>query len=63
MPKKNPIQKLREEQDLSLRAFAEKVGVDFSTVWRWETGAQAPTLAKLRKVATAFDVPVSSLLG
>lgn len=62
MSKSSPIKKLREEKKLSLRAFAEKADVDFTTVWRWETGAQEPTIATLKKVARAFHVRVESLL-
>lgn len=48
----HPITKHREDNSLTLDAFAKKVGVNKSTVLRWERGKPL-SLAMARKIAKA----------
>lgn len=64
VPTPDEIKALRKQLGLSQEALAEKLGVSFSTVNRWERGHRAPTkLALLRLEALArgrssvLDVP------
>src|SRR5262245_7749698 len=36
------LSEIREERDLTRRAFAELIGFDENTVWKMETGRQEP---------------------
>jgi DNA-binding transcriptional regulator YiaG len=39
------IQQIREAAGLSRKEFAKSMGVDYDTVWAWETGRQQPSLS------------------
>ena len=66
-PKPNPssqnrIADLRSERELSQEALASVVGVNASTVSRWEHGASIPDWRK-QQLAEFFRVSVSRLMG
>lgn len=44
----------RRALELSQRALAELLGVDRTTVWRWETGRDQPSLATTARWARAL---------
>ncbi len=46
--------KLRKTLILSQTEFAEKLGVSFQTVNRWERGTHEPTIKAKRKLAPYF---------
>ena len=48
------IKTLRNKMILSQMEFAEKLGVSFATVNRWETGKHDPTIKAKRKLASYF---------
>ena len=59
------IRLLRTRADLSQVEFAEKIGVHFSTVSRWErdeTTEEMP-LSSLRRVAAVLGVEIKDLLN
>lgn len=37
------IRLLRKKLNLTLKEFADKVGVNIMTIYRWETGRNSPT--------------------
>jgi hypothetical protein len=45
----------------TLGALASRLGVDQSTLWRWERGVQQPTRRHLRALAREFAVAVEDL--
>ncbi len=68
LPEPEERRRLREEAGLSVRAFANALGVSPSTVARWETGEREPngpflfvyvdglrTLAKVRREPKSDD--------
>jgi transcriptional regulator with XRE-family HTH domain len=63
----NRIRSIRlERQRLSpdrftLSAVALRLGVDPSTLWRWETGASKPTCRHARMLAKVLGVGVGEL--
>jgi transcriptional regulator with XRE-family HTH domain len=63
--KPDKITAIRDALGLSQAAFARKLGVKGSTVWRWETGRCAPRLAaqdEIRKLSkpAAPAMPVTT---
>lgn len=55
------IKKLRKENALSMRAFAQKVGISLSTVYYIEANEKIPKFVTLRKISKAFDIPIKEL--
>lgn len=49
MDKKHPLSAYRDAKGLSRQQLAEMLGVDPSTVWRWETRAREMSHAMIRK--------------
>lgn len=56
------IKKLRESRGLSQEQLAKIIGVDRTTIVKYETGASRPT-RYLKKIAHYFDVTTDYLLG
>lgn len=59
----NNIKKRRKECKMSQREVAEQLGIDTSTVAKWETGASKPRVDTLVKLAGIYKCPVGELLG
>lgn len=53
------IRVLREAQNLSLRALAERCGLSINAISRIERGENSPTVASLHLLATALNVPIT----
>lgn len=56
------INQLRTNARLSQEQFAEMLGVSRQSVQKWESGACAPELEKLIKIAKYFDVSLDALV-
>lgn len=60
----NAIKFYRKNVGLSQLQLAEKVGVDRSTVAKWETGICIPTgVEKLRKLSSVLRCSIDDLFG
>lgn len=57
------IRKYREENNLSQKQLAEKIGVSNSRVSNWEKGLNRPDADILAAICVALDVSPSLLLG
>ena len=57
------IRKYREENNLSQKQLAEKIGVSSSRVSNWEQGLNRPDADILAAICVALDVSPSLLLG
>lgn len=57
------IRQARKARSLSQEKLAVELGVSWSTVNRYESGKNSPTLNRLRLIAEVLDVDVSDLLG
>src|SRR5258708_356501 len=55
------IRRLREERNLSLKEVAARSGLTPSFLSQVERNLTSPSVASLRKVAQAFDVPLTAL--
>jgi transcriptional regulator with XRE-family HTH domain len=56
------IRQLRREAGWSQSELAERIGVSKMSVSHWETGRNEPSARQLRALATAFNVPMESIL-
>lgn len=54
---------LRHKSGLSQEQLAEKIGVSRQAISKWETGASAPDLEKLRALSECFGVTLDQLAG
>lgn len=52
------LRQLREERGLSIRALAEKSGLNVNTLSLIENGKTSPSVSTLQQIAIALDVPV-----
>ena len=57
------LRNLRRSADMTQDELAEKLGVAFQTVSRWENGGSYPDIEMLPVIAGIFDVTVDHLLG
>lgn len=57
------IRKRRIELKLSQKQLADLVGVQPTTISRWETGSGYPDQGTISKVATELGITVNDLLG
>ena len=57
------IRNFRKKNDLTQEAFADRLGVTYQSVSRWENGATYPDLELIPAIATALGVTVDELLG
>lgn len=56
------IRELRTAQKLSQQELATKLGIDRSTVAKWETGTHSPRTDKLRQLAKVLNCSLEELL-
>ena len=56
------IRELRIAQKLSQQELATKLGIDRSTVAKWETGNHSPRTDKLRQLAKVLNCSLEELL-
>ena len=57
------IRKYREAKNLSQKEVAELVGVDVSTVTKWETGVADPRAKQIPVLADLFGCTIDALYG
>jgi transcriptional regulator with XRE-family HTH domain len=57
------IKALRKKANLRQYHLAGKIGIDASTVSRWESGEIRPSIEELIKIANQFGVSVDFLVG
>lgn len=57
------LQSIRKSEKVTQLQLAEIIGVDRTTVAKYETGAREPDLETLCKLAEALNVSTDELLG
>ena len=57
------IRKLRREKDMTQERLAERLGVTYQSVSRWENGTAYPDMELLPAISGIFSVSVDELLG
>lgn len=53
------VKELRDQQGLTMDAFAHRIGASKQVVSTWETGACEPRVNSVARMAHEFGVPVS----
>lgn len=56
------IRRQRDKKKMSQQVLADIVGVAQSTIHNWESELTSPDSYEIKKLAEAFDIPVSQLL-
>ena len=54
---------LREQAGLTKTQLADRLGVDLSTVCKWESGVNKPTADGLLRLADLFGCTIDELFG
>lgn len=57
------IKGLREKEKISREALAEKIGVSYWSLSKYETGDREPDIETLQKIANFFEVSLDYLTG
>lgn len=56
------IKKIRKDNNLTQRDFAEKYGVTYQAVSKWENGKNLPDLSLLKQICKDFNVSLDDML-
>ena len=54
---------LRKNKKISQQQLADRLGIDRSTISKWETGDYEPTVGNVISIANLFGVPIADLAG
>ncbi len=57
------LRALRQEKGLTLQEVARRSGISMSTISKIENDRVSPTFASLLKLAEAFEMPLTTLIG
>ena len=56
------IKDIRKKNNLSQKVFAEKYGVTYQAVSKWENGKNIPDLAIIKQICSDYDISIDELL-
>lgn len=57
------LKDLRQERNLSALKLSRELGVDDTTIGRWEKGLMVPNIVHLYRIAVYFGVSADYLIG
>ena len=57
------IKEIRKKNNLTQKEFAEKLGVTFQAVSKWENGKNIPDIAILKDISRLFDVNIDDIIS
>lgn len=57
------LKEVREKRKITQEDFADRIGVNFTQIWRWESGKNDPSGEMLVRMARHLSVTVDYLLG
>ena len=57
------IRRLRKERNLTQEELAERLGVTYQAISKWENNMAVPDLDKLIKLSDIFEVSLDELVG
>ena len=64
-PSQSPVRAIREAADLEKDEFADKIGVDVRTIYRWESTDRLPKgkayIRVLRQIAKKHNIELNTL--
>ena len=56
------IENLRKKNNLTQNELANKLGVTYQAVSKWETGKNIPDIGTLKEISNLFNVDINDLL-
>lgn len=56
------IKELRKKNNLTQKEFADRLGVTFQAVSKWENGKNIPDIATLKDISDIFDVNIDEII-
>ena len=59
----NNIKQLRQQKKLTQEQVAEKLGVSYQAVSKWENNANTPDITLLPKIAELFGISIDALFS
>ena len=59
----NLIKKIRKDNNLTQAELADKLGVTYQAVSKWETGKNIPDIAVLKQISDEFNIDINDLLN
>ena len=57
------LREYRLRAGLTMQQLADKLNVQYISIYRWETGKRSPALVHVVAMAEALDVSLTELLG
>ena len=58
----NLIKELRKKDNLTQEKFAEKYGVTYQAVSKWENGKNIPDISLLKQICDDYNIDINDLL-
>ena len=58
----NLIKELRKKNNLTQEKFAEKYGVTYQAVSKWENGKNIPDISLLKQICDDYNININDLL-
>ena len=56
------IRELRKKSNLTQKEFADKLGVTYQAVSKWENGKNMPDITLIKEISNIFKVDIEELL-
>lgn len=56
------IKKIRKENNLTQKEFADKLGVTYQAVSKWENGKNMPDITLIKEICNIFNIEIDELL-
>lgn len=57
------FKELRQDKGLTTKQLGDALGVEKSTITRWENGLRIPNIVSLHSIAVYFNVSADYLIG
>jgi len=57
------IKKLRQDNNLTQAEFANKLGVTYQAVSKWENGKNVPDIATMKEISNLFNVNIDEIIS
>ena len=57
------IKQLRKDNNLTQNEFANKLGVTYQAVSKWENGKNVPDIATMKEISNLFGVNIDKIIS
>lgn len=57
------IKKIRQDNNMTQKEFADSLGVTFQAVSKWENGKNLPDISILKDICSKYEIDINELLG